>query len=331
MTDPLLSVTVTNYNYATYLRQTVESILNQTYDDFELVIIDNASTDGSAKLIHDLASHDRRVRSIFHPKNEGMLASYREAANIPRGKYRVHVEADDWVIDPEAFELQVALLEGHPSVSFCYPAMTMVDSKGDIVYVSHPHDGDVIVPGEQAVESLLSLMFTHTGLMVRQEAYRATEGYQAGFPHTTDTMLAIRLCEVGDVGYLDQTLYAFRQHGSNLHRQDESRLLETEYLPMIAAAFEGPLGRRLLHSEAVRRRVEQRAFVHLPSQHIFRGELGTGWWLYWKSMRRRPYRTVAQRATLHLLARTVLGGRVFEQLRGRVVDRRAVTRGMVEQ
>ena len=318
VTNPVLSVTVTNYNYAPYLRQNVESILNQTYDDFELVIIDNASTDGSAELIHELASHDRRVRPIIHPENEGMLFSYREAAATSRGKYRVHVEADDWVIDPKAFELQVTLLEEHPAVSFCYPAMTMVDSNGDVVLVAHAHDGDAILPGEQAIESLLNLKFTHSGLMIRQDAYHATEGYQAGFPHTADTMLAIRLCEVGELGYLDRSLYAFRQHGSNLHRRDESELLETEYLPMIAAAFDGPLGRRLIDSGAARRRVEQRALVHLPSQHIFRGELRTGWWLYWESMRRRPYLTVAQRATLHLVARTLLGERGFEQLRCRL-------------
>jgi glycosyltransferase involved in cell wall biosynthesis len=318
MTDPVLSVTVTNYNYAAYLPHSVESILNQTYKDFELVIIDNASTDNSVELIQEFASQDQRVRPIIHPQNEGILFSYREAADTSRGRYRVHIEADDWVLEPNAFELQVALLEDNPSVSFCYPAMTMIDPNGEVVLVSHAHDGDALLPGERAFESLLNLKFTHSGMMIRKDAYRATPGYESGFPHTLDTMLAIHLCEVGDVGYIDQSLYAFRQHGSNMHRQAESGLLVDEYFPMIDAAFAGPLGKKVDDPEAVRRRVEQRALVHLPTQHIFRGDLRTGWWLYWKSLQRKPFRTVAQRATLDLTARTVLGARGFEQLRRRL-------------
>jgi glycosyltransferase involved in cell wall biosynthesis len=321
MTDPFLSVTLTNYNYAPFLPQSVASILSQTYEDFELIIIDNASTDQSADVIRGFASRDQRIRPIMHPENMGVTFSYREAATSARGRYRVHIEADDWITDPKAFERQVTLLEENPSTSFCYSALTMVDSDGRVVQVSHAFDGDAILPGERALEALLSLNFTHTGMMVRQDAYRATEGYQSAFPHTMDTMLAVRLCELGDVGYIDRSMYAFRQHGSNLHRHDESELLEREYLPLIGAAFDGPLGKKLTDPEGVRRRVEQRALVHLPTQHIFRGELGTGWWLYWRSVKAHPYRTLVQRRTLHLVARTILGGRRFDRLRRRLGDK----------
>ena len=313
---PTLSVTVTNYNYAPYLRQSIESILNQTYQDFELIIIDNASTEGSVDLLHDLPSHDRRVRPIIRPRNEGMLFRYREAADASRGRYRVHVEADDWVIDPKAFELQVTMLDDNPTMSFCYPALTMVDPEGDVVYVAHADDGDAVLRGEHAFEYVLMLNMTHTDMMIRQNAYRATPGYQEGFPHTTDAMLAVHLCEVGEVGCIDRSLYAFRQHGSNLHRRDESGLVKEEYLPMIAAAFDGPLGLRMGDPRAARRRVEQNALIH-PRQYIFSGDPRTGWWFYWHSTKLRPYRTLAQRATANLLARTVLGDRGYARLRSR--------------
>jgi glycosyltransferase involved in cell wall biosynthesis len=318
MTNPTLSVTVTNYNYAPYLRQSVESILNQTYDDFELIIIDNASTDGSADLIHELASRDRRIRPIIHPQNEGMLFSYREAAAESRGKYRVHVEADDWAIDPKAFEVQIAILDEHPTMSFCHSAITMVERDGQIVYVAQAHDDDTVQPGEQAVEHLLMLGLTHTGMMIRQDAYRATVGYEEGFAHTTDTMLAVHLCEIGEVGYVDRSLYAFRQHGSNLHLRDEAGLVENEYFPMIAAAFDGPLLSKMDDPRAARRRVEQNALIHLPRQYIFGGDPRTGWWLYWHSTKLRPYRTIAQWGTAYLLARTVLGERGYDWFRTRL-------------
>jgi glycosyltransferase involved in cell wall biosynthesis len=321
MTNPVLSVTVTNYNYAPYLRQCVESILSQTYENFELIIIDNASTDGSADLIHDLASEDRRIRQIVHPQNEGMLFSYREAAAESRGIYRVHVEADDWVIDPKAFEVQIAILDENTTMSFCHSAITMVERDGQVIYVAESHDGDTIQPGERALERLLMLGLTHTGMMIRQDAYRATPGYEEGFPHTTDTMLAVHLCAVGEVGYVERSLYAFRQHGSNLHLRDEAGLVENEYFPMIAAAFAGPLPSKMDDPGAARRRVEQNALIHLPRQYIFSGDPRRGWRLYWQSTKVRPYRTVAQRETAYLLARTALGQHRYEWFRTRFDNR----------
>jgi glycosyltransferase involved in cell wall biosynthesis len=82
---PRLSVTVTNYNYADFLPRNVESILAQTYTDFELVIIDNASSDDSIAVIERYASTDPRIRLIAHDVNQGGLASFRESCDVSRG------------------------------------------------------------------------------------------------------------------------------------------------------------------------------------------------------------------------------------------------------
>ncbi len=174
------------------------------------------------------------------------------------------------------------------------------------------------MPGADAVERVLRLNVGHSGMMIRQDSFRVTPGYEEGFPYTIDTRLAIRLCEVGDVGYIDEPLYAFRQHGSNLHRRDESGLVQHEYLPLIDAVFEGPLGSRIPHPRAARRRVEQNTLIHLPRQYIFSGEALTGWKLYWHSVKLWPYRTVAQRGTIDLLTRTALGRRNYAWLRARL-------------
>ena len=165
------------------------------------------------------------------------------------------------------------------------------------------------------------LGLTHTGMMIRQDSYRDSPGYEDGFGHTADNMLAVRLCELGTVGYIDKSLYAFRQHGSNLHFHDEAGLVDSEYFPMIAAAFDGPLVSKMDDPGATRRRIEQNALIHLPRQHIFSGDLRTGWWLYWQSTKLRPYRTIAQRSTAYLLARTVLGERGYDWVRTHFDDR----------
>ena len=115
---PTLSVTMTNYNYAGYLPRAIESILEQTYTDFELLIIDNASTDDSVEVIQGY--DDPRIRLIAHEVNQGALASFRESCDESRGTYRLHVDADDWVIASDALQRQIDMMEAHPDMSFVY-------------------------------------------------------------------------------------------------------------------------------------------------------------------------------------------------------------------
>lgn len=309
MSDPTLSVTVANYNYGRYLEQTITSILAQTFDDFELILIDNASTDDSVEVMRRYAALDPRIRVVTHAQNEGMFYSLRESCDLSRGRYRVPIEADDWVLEPDAFEVQVEMLEKNPSMTFVYSSMTMTGSDGSVYHVSHPYPGDVVLPGEEAVEEILSFSLTHTGMMMRLDAYRATKGYPEAYPHICDMLLGVRLCELGDVGYIDRQLYAFRQHDTNLHLHPQAEVVRREMLPVIDAAFDGPLGTRLTDPAAVRRRVVKRALLHLPTQYIFSGNARAGWYLYWESVKVRPVETVFQHGTVSLLSRTIVGDR----------------------
>jgi glycosyltransferase involved in cell wall biosynthesis len=302
---PLLSVTVTNYNYARFLSRNIESILGQTFRDFELIIIDNASTDESLALIAGYARRDERIRVVVHERNLGIFASLRETCDLARGRYRVHVDADDWVISPQAFQRQIDLLEAHPEMSFVYSSMTLFGSDDRRAFAAHPYPRDVVLPGELAIEAMLGFSITHSGMMFRLDSYRAAGGYPSGFLMCLDVMLAVRLAEQGHVGYVDDALYAFRVHGGNDHLAPRSRVIRDEILPMIDAAFDGPLGMRLRDASAVRRRVRQKALVHVPTQLIFSGRLRAGWRAYVASAKARPIDTVFQRRTLALIAQTV--------------------------
>jgi glycosyltransferase involved in cell wall biosynthesis len=321
--EPVLSVTVTNYNYGRFLAQNIESVLSQTFGDFELLLIDNASTDESREVMQGYAAKDERVRIIVHPENLGYFASLREAGEVSRGRYRVPIEADDWVIEPDAFAAQVELLERHPTVTFVYSAMSMLGSNGDVHFVARAHDQDVVIPGPEALESILSFHLTHTGMMMRQDAYRATSGYDSRFPHIADMHLGAQLCALGDVGYINSRLYAFRQHDTNLHLRPQLNVVRNEMLPVIAAAFDGPIGARLEDGAAIRRRVEGNALVHLPTQYVFSGQYRAGWRLYWESLKERPVATVVQPRTISLVSRTLLGPRGHHWLSTRVAPRRS--------
>ena len=254
--------------------------------------------------------------------NIGSHASLRESCDLCRGRYRVHVDADDWILDDSAFQQQVELLESNPRVTFVYSRMTLTGPHGESVHTSRPYRTDIVLPGALALEEILGFNITHSGMMFRLDAYEQSGGYPAGYKHADDMLLAVRLAELGDVAYIDQELYAFRQHGSNIHFDPDLVMVRTEILPIIDLAFGGPLGKEVPHASRVRRRVTGRLLVHGATQNIFSGRLRTGWSLYWRSARLRPITTIFQRRTLSLLARTVLGSRGFALVR-QVIGRRS--------
>ena len=315
---PLVSITMTNYNYARFLPRAIESILDQTFTDYELVIIDNASTDGSVAVIEQYS--DPRIRLIAHTVNQGGLASFRESCDVARGTYRLHVDADDWIIERDAVQRQVDMMSADPDIVFVYGRMTMFDADGEKSWVSRPHHADTVLAGEAALSDIFGFNFGHSGLMFRLDAYRATDGYPDDMPHIDDLVLAARLAEHGKVGYIDAELYAFSQHGANVHMSPNSAVIRDEILPMIAEAFDGPLAARLPDPRAERRRIERRALLHLPTAYIFTDRPTDGWRLFWQSARERPLLTVAQPRTASLVARTLLGARGYDATVMRIRD-----------
>jgi glycosyltransferase involved in cell wall biosynthesis len=307
---PLVSITMTNYNYARFLPRAIESILDQTFTDYELVIIDNASTDGSVAVIERYP--DPRIRLIAHTVNQGGLASFRESCDVARGTYRLHIDADDWIIERDAVQRQVDMMSSDPEIVLVFGRMTMFDANGEKSWVSRPHRADTVLAGEAALADIFGFNFGHSGLMFRLDAYRATDGYPDDMPHIDDLVLAARLAEHGKVGYIDAELYAFSQHGANVHMSPNSAVIRDEILPMIAEAFDGPLAGRLPDPRAERRRIERRALLHLPTAYIFTDRRADGWRLFWQSVRERPLLTIAQPRTASLVARTLLGARGYD-------------------
>src|SRR5215217_6817411 len=115
---PTLSVTVLNYNYGAYLPGCLDSILRQTFRDFELIVIDDCSSDDSLDVVRPYLA-DPRVRLVAHKQNVGYGGSLIEGTETcSTGEYVTVISADDLVHQPDAFERQIALLQAHPQASF---------------------------------------------------------------------------------------------------------------------------------------------------------------------------------------------------------------------
>ena len=107
----LVSVIMCSYNHQKYISEAIESVLNQTFPDLELIIIDDYSTDNSRKIIEDYQAKDERVRAFFHEKNMGIANTLNEGLKKVRGKFVSFIGSDVWF--PYKLERQLALSKNH--------------------------------------------------------------------------------------------------------------------------------------------------------------------------------------------------------------------------
>jgi len=145
---PLVSVGLPIYNGARFVREAVDSILAQTFTDFELVVSDNASTDATQRICEGYAAADPRVRYYRNERNMGASYNYNRVTELSRGKYIRHAAHDD-VLAPENLERCVAVMEADDAVALCYPQMSRIDENGAVIdtYANslHLRDPDPVV------------------------------------------------------------------------------------------------------------------------------------------------------------------------------------------
>jgi len=314
MRRPIISATITNYNYGKFIGKAIESVLKQTFTNFELIIVDNASTDNSLSVIKQYVEQDSRIILIEHKENKGHIYSLREACDLTQGLYRVHIDADDWIIDPCAFELQLALLEHDPDIIFVFSAVTLFESDHKCVLVSSAYDHDTVQSGENAIEIILNLSVAHSGPMIRMGAYREAGGYDNSFIHATDLKLWHDLCIQGNVGYIDQSLYATRQHDLSLSKSATIQILQEDALRLVDLVFSGPLAKNMHNPGSLKRRVIRKLLTHYSTQLAFSGQYLAAWQAYWVNLKLRPIETLLQRQTFVLAVRTLLGANGYTAL-----------------
>lgn len=170
---PRVSIGLPVYNSERYLRPAVESILNQTFSDFELIIRDNASTDGTPEIARELAARDARIRFIKVERNEGVAANFNRVFSLARAPYFRWHPADD-LVAPEQLERCVQILDADPEIVLAYPRTTLIDEAGreteDYDDGLHLDDPSASVRFKQYTKSV-GLVNVHYGLM-RSEVLR---------------------------------------------------------------------------------------------------------------------------------------------------------------
>jgi glycosyltransferase involved in cell wall biosynthesis len=313
---PLLSVTVLNYNYAHYLPQCLDSILRQTWTDFELLLINDCSTDNSLEVIQPYLA-DPRVTLINHEQNQGYIASLIEGSDRSRGKYLTVISADDFCVSDRAFETLLETLEANPAAAWAHSAFGKYGADGTRYQIARHHTTSYVRPGSEEYGDLL-LMRTyvlHSGVIIRGTAYKAVGGYNPLARFACDNALWLMLCSQGDSIFCAQELFAYRQHGLNMsHTVEGIQNGLREHIAAIDTSF------TLMRTKpGITPQLYQKAIKRILSVHaedaIFAGRIRVGWSALWCAMQLHPAWTLLQIKIPILLVRTVLGARGYHAVR----------------
>ncbi len=316
---PTLSVTVLNYNYGAYLPGCLDSILGQTFRDFELIVIDDCSSDNSLDVIKPYLA-DPRVRLVAHKQNVGYGGSLIEGTETySTGEYVTVISADDLVHQADAFERQIALLEAHPQTSFCFSGyQRFIHETGEVVQEQHSYEGDRIIPGPVFLGEYLTRQKTqvlHSGTVLRKSAYLKAGGYRRDLRMTLDFAMWPVLALQGDVAYCDQPLYAYRAHAAQMSSSFKKQHANfVEVMKSVegacdAAARRGvPLGS--LRADAIRY-----ALFAVAMDDAFGGRPALAWYRSISAVLLQPRLALTSRGLWITLARLLLGMRGYVAVR----------------
>jgi glycosyltransferase involved in cell wall biosynthesis len=217
---PTVSVLMPVYNAEPYLAQALESVLAQTFTDFEFLIVDDGSTDRSRETLARHARRDPRIQLISRP-NTGYTVALNELLALARGDLVARMDADDVAL-PHRFARQVAYLREHADVVCVGTAVQFIDESGQPLREGHPGmDHDAIQQRALAGDCVLN----HPSVMMRRSAVLAVGGYRPEFEPAEDLDLWLRLGEKGRLVNLPEILMQYRQHPRSFSEQYQPRQL----------------------------------------------------------------------------------------------------------
>lgn len=203
MNTPIVSVVLCTYNDEKYIERTIDSVLSQTYSDFEFIIWNDGSTDKTESIVKSY--HDERIRYYYH-ENTGLGIALSLACKEAKGKYIARIDGDD-ICMPDRFAIEVAFLESHPEYVLASSSVLYIDENDKIIGRSFPWTWDVCLRKRRSV--------VHPATMFRKEAYDMTCGY-LGLSSAQDRVLWSKLVAYGKIKNIKQPLIKYRMMASSI-------------------------------------------------------------------------------------------------------------------
>ncbi len=207
--QPLVSVLLPIYNGERYASCSIESMLRQTFSNFELLIINDGSSDGTADILEAYAKQDRRIQ-VYHQENQGLIRTLNRGLSLSSGIYVARMDADD-VSHPDRLKCQVGAMQATKGLILVGTFYETIDSNGEII--------DGIELQTEPVYRLWRLMFhcnyAHGSVMFVREAIVDAGGYSEKFAHAEDYDLWLRICNPYNNIIIPRFLFQYRVSDDN--------------------------------------------------------------------------------------------------------------------
>jgi glycosyltransferase involved in cell wall biosynthesis len=206
---PRVSVLIPVFNAENYLEAALESVLDQTLQDLELIAIDDGSRDASRRILDKYAARDERVHVVGNGSNLGISATLNRGWKLARAPFVARMDADDISL-PDRLQRQVAYLEEHGSVAAVGGAVVIIDAAG----IRHTVVRYPTSPAEIRAKLQWYNCFAHPAVTIRRSALDSIGGYR--YDHVEDYDLWLRLVERHELANLDTVVLLYRHHARQI-------------------------------------------------------------------------------------------------------------------
>lgn len=238
-----VTVCIPTYNYGCYIAESIESILNQSFTDFELLIVDDHSSDDTAAVVATYAEKDSRIRFSINPDNIGMVNNWNFCLSQAHGEYIKFVFGDDLLASTDALEQMVALLDSDTTISLVASSRFIIDEASVVMSIESGFHTDYILPGYDVINYLLfrqkNLIGEPSVTMFRKS--QATRGFDCRYEQIVDLEMWFHLLKQGRFAYINHPLCSFRTHEKQQTAKNKESLNDADdVLCLIEDYFDKP-------------------------------------------------------------------------------------------
>ncbi|MDH3974331.1 MAG: glycosyltransferase [Deltaproteobacteria bacterium] len=187
-----ISIIMSVYNGERWLSESIDSVLNQSYNNFELIVIDDGSTDKSVNILNHYMIKDKRIRVFHNKQNIGLTRSLNRGLELSQGKFIARIDCDD-IWHPEKLSKQIEYLEEHPYISIVGTACNVIDENG---HVSETQKIRFVKEDKSIRQSIVKFNpFTHSSILFKKDVYKELGGYNNSFEFAQDYEYWIRILQ----------------------------------------------------------------------------------------------------------------------------------------
>ena len=226
-----VSILLPVYNAEKYLSEAIDSVLAQTLIDWELLLIDDGSTDNSIKILEEYAAKDSRIKIYNNDNNLGLIATLNRGVELCKGDYIARMDADDIMVS-NRLEKQVLFLEHNRSYGMCGTNAITIDENGDeIGHIINLSSDELL-----RINLLFSVPFVHPSIMFRKEIFNDIE-YDLEYKHVEDYDLWVRFSTEWKIANLPEFLFKYRWHDKNVsvvHKEYQEKMKHQIILRQLA-------------------------------------------------------------------------------------------------